>query len=325
MVKRALKLLAIIFIIGLIFCNAGCKRQIKKAVVEAAPKEEVKQVVEAFGIVKARDYKDINLDFLAQIQKVPVKDGQHVKLDEPLIHLNINDYQAMIKSKENELNRARFELYRMEKDLRDSQDAYNKAKRQLEDKESLFLDGAISQKDLDDFRDFVKEKEKAVTDIQGSLGRSSGFSSIDVQREKVSVLEYDLKRMKDKLNQSFLKGNIIVSDYKNAVVYDISCAAGYTVGTAGETQQKLLSIMNLDSLYISADVAEEFIKDVKTGASVSIIPIADNSRRYTGKILRIADMAVKQNGETNIAVEISLDNPDGFLRPNFNVDVEIEK
>jgi hypothetical protein len=36
-------------------------------------------------------------------------------------------------------------------------------------------------------------------------------------------------------------------------------------------------------------------------------------------------MAVKENGETNIAVEISLDNPDGFLRPNFNVDVEIAK
>ena len=177
---------------------------------------------------------------------------------------------------------------------------------------------------MDDFRDFVKEKEKVVTNINPSLEQVLGVNGIDVQAERVSVLEYDLRRMKNKLNQSFLKGNVIVSDYSKAVVYEISCAAGYTVGV-GENQQKLLSIMNLDSLYILADVAEEFIKDVKLGKKATIIPVADNSRKYYGKVIRIADMAIQKSGETNVTVEISIDQPDGFLRPNFNVDVELEK
>lgn len=309
---------------GLVALNSGCKREAEKETAAAIVKAEVSKIVEAFGVVKARDYKDINLDFLAQIVEVPVKDGQNVSLGEPLIYLNINDYQAMIKNKENELNLARYELQKVKLNLEDAEAAYSKAMRQLADKEKLYQEGLISEKELDDFRDFVKEKEKEVTNINPSLEQVPEVNGIDVQAEKVSVLEYDLRRMKNKLNQSFLKGNVIVSDYPKAVVYDISCAAGYTVGV-GENQQKLLSIMNLDSLYILADVAEEFIKDVKLGKKATIIPVADNSRRYYGKVIRIADMAFQKNGETNVTVEISIDQPDGFLRPNFNVDVEIEK
>ena len=324
-----MKVTTLFVILGILMVSAGCKKQAPKTV-SAVKAEPVKQSVEAFGIVKARDYKDINLDFPAQIQKVPVKNGQHVKLNEPLIYLNINNFMAMIKNKENELNSARFELLQTRKNLADAKEVYHRAQRQLADKEELFQNGAISRQEIDDFRDQAKEKEKAVTRIEPLYGQSEAeaITSIGVQSEKVSVLEYDLKRMKDKLNQSFLQGNIIVADYANAVVYDVNCAAGYSVGTSdtsGNAQQKLLSIMDLNSLYISANVAEEFIKDVRIGAAVTILPVADNSRKYRGKVIRIADMAVKENGETNVAVEISLDNPDGFLRPSFNVDVEIAK
>ncbi len=322
--KLNLRIILVLMLCGLVVLNGGCKREVEKEPTASVVQAEAPKTVEAFGVVKARDYKDINLDFLAQIVSVPVKDGQNVTLSEPLIHLNIDDYQAMIKNKENELNLARFELLKMKKNLQDVSDAYDKARRQLAGKENLYKEGVISEKELDDFRDFVKEREKAVTDIQVFLEQGHGINGINVQAERVSVLEYDLKRMKNKLNQSFLKGNAIVSDYSKAVVYEISCAAGYTVGV-GENQQKLLSIMNLDSLYVLADVAEEFIKDVKLGKKATIIPVADNSRKYKGKVIRIADMAFQKNGETNITVEISIDQPDGFLRPNFNVDVEIEK
>ncbi|NLW46658.1 MAG: HlyD family efflux transporter periplasmic adaptor subunit [Firmicutes bacterium] len=319
------RILVVILLSGLLILNGGCKREAEKGEATASPvMAETPKIVEAFGVVKARDYKDINLDFLAQIVEVPVKDGQNVTLGEPLIHLNINDYQAMIKNKENELNLARFELLKMKKNLQDAYDAYDKAQRQLVDKENLHQEGVISEKELDDFRDFVKEREKIVTDIQVSLEQGNGINGIAVQTERVSVLDYDLQRMKNKLNQSFLKGNVIISDYSKAVVYEISCAAGYTVGV-GENQQKLLSIMNLDSLYVLADVAEEFIKDVKLDKKATIIPVADNSRKYYGKVIRIADMAFQKNGETNVTVEISIDEQDGFLRPNFNVDVEIER
>ena len=79
------------------------------------------------------------------------------------------------------------------------------------------------------------------------------------------------------------------------------------------------------TLIIEADVSEEFIKDVKIGDNAAIISLADPSKEYKGKSTTISNMAVKKNGETIVPVEISIDNNDGFLLPNFNVDVEIVK
>jgi HlyD family secretion protein len=324
--KQYVKIMGLVVIVSLI-CGVGCKRQVvKKSAAPPRKQVAVKQTVEAFGVIKAREYKDLNLEFPAQITKVPVKDGQHVSKGETLIYLNTSDFQAQLKNKEYELRNARYELLKRQKTLRDAQESYARAEQNLRDKERLLREGALSSKEVDDYRDVVLEKAKAVTDIRLAPGQTSTDNELRVLSEKVKYLEFDLERMKHKLNQSFLKGNVIVSDFANAVVYDIGCAAGYSVGLGdSSTQKKLLSIMNLDSLYVSADVPEDFIKDVKLGKAVTITPVADNKRKYRGKVIRIAEMAVKTNGETNVAVEIAVENADGFLRPNFNVDVEIAK
>ena len=80
---------------------------------------------------------------------------------------------------------------------------------------------------------------------------------------------------------------------------------------------------DLDSLVIEANVGEDFIKDVKIGADVLISPVADYSRTYRGTITRLSELAVVENGETVIPVEISFEQHDNFLLPHFNVDVKI--
>jgi hypothetical protein len=67
---------------------------------------------------------------------------------------------------------------------------------------------------------------------------------------------------------------------------------------------------------------EEFIKDVTIGGKAAAVPVADNARSYEGKVTRVSNLAVKVNGETVIPVEITLAARDGFLLPNFNVDVQ---
>ena len=63
--------------------------------------------------------------------------------------------------------------------------------------------------------------------------------------------------------------------------------------------------------------------DVKEGARVKIIPLADKTKSYTGEVEVIQKRAVTSNGETNVYVKISIKDNDGFLIPGFNVDVEI--
>jgi multidrug resistance efflux pump len=125
--------------------------------------------------------------------------------------------------------------------------------------------------------------------------------------------------MRDRINKSYISENNIVCTMENGIVYDL----GYKAGDSINPENKLLSLMNLDTIVVKANVAEEFIKDVKQGAKVEIIPVADKSRKYDGTVTAMAKNALVQNGETVIPVEISVDNKDSFLLPNFNVDVKI--
>ncbi len=97
----------------------------------------------------------------------------------------------------------------------------------------------------------------------------------------------------------------------------------YKEGDIINPEVKLLSIIGLDNIIVKADIPEEFIKDVNMGSKAIIVPLADKTKKYKGSIIKIDSRAIYKNGETIVPVEISIDNMDDFLLPNFNVDVTI--
>ena len=139
--------------------------------------------------------------------------------------------------------------------------------------------------------------------------------------QKLTTLESVIRQLNEKLNKSYIKDDKIISDYKNGLVQEI----GKIAGDAIQPGVKILNLVNMDSLIVVADVSEDFIKDVKVGAAVDIFPLSDATKQYKGHVLKISDAGVEKNGETVIQTEISIDNPDEFTRPNFNVDVKIAK
>lgn len=182
--------------------------------------------------------------------------------------------------------------------------------------------------DLSDYNLQIKAKESEhytetlqLDNLQKAPYTHTKDNNVKMEKEKVAILSSTLDSLKSKLKKSYMKDNNIVSDVANGVVYDV----GYQNGDIASAGKKVLSIKNLDTMYIKADVAEEFIKDVKLGADVSIVPAADASKEYKGKVTKIADMAIEKNNQTIVPVEISIDNKDGFLLPNFNVEVKISK
>jgi multidrug resistance efflux pump len=237
----------------------------------------------------------------------------------------------------------------------EAQRVYAQASKELETKQVLCEQGAVSKNELDQFKSSVDtkqnevdtlkltidalrytkqkeintletsiaEKNASVKNYQVELGMVKGYevADIKVQQEKIASLEYGIQTLKDKVAKSYIVQNQIVSDVKSGVVYEI----GYKVGDIVNNEKKVLSLMDLNSVVVEANVSEEFIKDVKLNAKVVISPIADASKEYKGSVVAISDMAVKQNGETVIPVQISIENIDGFLRPNFNVNVDIAK
>lgn len=331
--RRISKFGVLICLIFLLCLTSGCKKQTGKKQAagktatgkiarEAGSKAAAPQAIEAFGVVKARETQDVMFEFPAQVAQLLVKEGQRVSAGQPLIRLNLKDYETQIRRKEQELNTARFNLRKAAKDLRDAKEDYGKGQKELAVKERLYNEGAISRREVDDYRDVLKIKEKAVTDLQLSLEDSGVFQSgqtlISLKQQEIINLEAELAQLRNKLKQNYIRQNMIVARMNGVV-----CDLGYVAGDPITIDKKVLTIMGSDNLCVDADVAEEFIKDVRIGAPATIVPVADGSRKYQGNVTKIAGMATKQNGETTVAVEIGINHPDGFLQPNYNVDVSI--
>lgn len=190
--------------------------------------------------------------------------------------------------------------------------------------------------DMSDYNAAIKGKEKALDidintknadveskkDITGNNAKKAYQSKIDAGQAKIDADKVEIDALKSKLNRPYLNGGSIISNMDNAVVTDIA----YKAGDLASPEKAVLSLKDLNSLYVQANVSEEFIKDVTIGKSVQIVPTSDPNTKMTGKVTNVANAAsLSKNGDTYIPVNISIDDNNGRLLPNYNVDVEIDK
>jgi multidrug resistance efflux pump len=342
--KIALLIMTLIMILGIAAC--GKVEEPVTAPVTSTPIKE--NSVEAFGIVKTTDIHNVNLGFTASVSGVEVREGQQIKKGDILMTLDIKDYMTQINAKQHELNVISLEISKLQgkmieadaskskdpdvkklvNDLDYAKQMYQSALKEKADKDELYKSGVISKYEFDEFIKLVDDKKKTIDDLSYNLditmnnkqiGNKELKDNINIQRERAVALEREIADMKGKLNKAFMKGEEIIADVENGVVFDL----GYIEGDIVSPSQKVLSIMNLDGMIVRANVSEEFIKDVEIGQKVEIIPVADKSKKYNGTVKMISSRAEVQNGETVIPVEVAIDNNDGFLMPEYNVDVEI--
>lgn len=370
-----------LFVLGMVAAmifTPGCSE--KKVSTEVSPTDVIEKsaTVDTFGIVKAKDVKDIYIDFPASIEDVPVKDGQEVKKGDVLLRINYDEFKSQINSNEIEMNSlklemensqlelktSQLELEKLKKDLKELRDYLNNnshpdlkqlisdlnnAKKIQEDslidlktEQELFKTGTISKDELELYERNVENSKKSVNDIetsiektkrnlqkeidnlelsieQNSIKMDSYKNTKGISEEKIKSLEKKTELMNKKINRNYINNNSIISDMDRAIVYDLN----YVKGESVDITKKVLSIVNLDSMIIEADVPEEFIKDVNISSKVAIVPQADKSKKYSGKVTHISNKANEKNGETTVCVEISLEDNNGFLKPNFNVNLEI--
>ena len=249
---------------------------------------------------------------------------------------NISDYD---EEKDNNIS---VEL--KEKDYVYAQELLSHAKEDLAKEQSLYQSSAISKSELDaeqrkleDVEKIVNDKKLLLDDVLSSRQQvleklQTGINqqeskvndiklNIKIQKQKLSMLESDIKQLKDKLNKGYIRENEIISDVKNGMVQEVSHVSGDYI----QTNTKLLNLVNMDSLTVEAEVSEDFIRDVKVGSEVEIMPLSDSSKIYKGHVLKIADMGIEKNGETFIITQISIDNADEYIKPNFNVDIKISR
>lgn len=201
------------------------------------------------------------------------------------------------------------DVTRLEADIEDLNNKITNAKQQIE--------VLRKQKNIE-----ISELKAQIAVLQDTISdnqkRSSTANSTYAVKEEVSNLE--VAQMKNKYTKGYIKGNDIINDIPKGVVKSITAVEGNKVGNDGAA---LMELIDTASLVVKANVPEEFIKDVKIGDEVDIIPYADREAVVKGKVKDIQQMAVTENGEIVIPVIIEALEESPYICYGYSTDVEI--
>ena len=340
-----------------------------------------------WGEVKYTRMEDISIDFPSFVTKVEVQEGEKVTLNQPLVTLDLAEYnrnveklkqqlavnqaalptakqdisalQADITQLQNQISRKTKEynddtnadIVQLQNSLNLAQTQLASAKTDLQNYRTLYEAGAVSQATLNQYKDVVDQRQKAVDDIQSNLRKTkttlkdeldqlnvslkskqaqlsqlqtANTANVTKQQVSVSSAQADLDAMTAKTAKTYVKGTQIVSDIKNGIVQNIVVSETAHLGMQG-APTKVLQIIDADSIIISAEVDEEFIGSVQVGKNVRIVPTAAPDISLNGTVTQIPDLAVEKNGRRVIRVIIKPHDPTYMLKPGYTADVYIKK
>lgn len=262
-------------------------------------------------------------------------------VNQAAIEADIATLKSQISSKTAELdNGSKAELQllqssltRANKEIKDAQNDVNKY-------QTLFHDGVISQADLDKYTDVLNQKQKAKTDIEDnltktkrtlqeeldSLNTSLKYKEVQLNQQKdaASAAQIDLDVMNSKAKKPYLSGNTIISNLDYGIVKEISVVKGSAVGTQ-YAAQKVIDLIDSSSIYVSAEVPEEFIRQISADSKVTIVPTANKSLKIEGKIMRIANEAIEKDGDRIVKVQVKPNDKENVLKPGFTADVHFSR
>ncbi len=325
-------LYAVVLAAGVFLVGCGAAEVPESA--EAADMTEAIEVpaiesVEAYGIVEATDEQGISVDFDARINKIYVKAGERISSGDKLVDFDISVLEDEIASQEMEIEETEFEIRngdysveRLELDVENSSAELEDLKKRLARNEELFSVGAISQETYDTLTEEVGQKKrehaKLVLNLKSTRAQVEGEQN--ALRNKLERLNDELQRLNEKYSKAnFVNGNQIVSKIDKGVVSEVSAKEGDYV----DREISVMTIVDLDSRIVRADIAEEFISRIYEGQKAEVTSQAVPDKVYSGHVVRIWGTSVKKGGETIVPIEIALDDMDDELFLNFNVDVKI--
>ncbi len=273
---------------------------------------------------------------------------QNIVQDSSALSADIAQLEKDISIKSQELNNGtNADIKMLQTSLRLAKKEEETAKRDVINNQALYEAGSVPQNELDQYIRILDQREKALSDIETNLEKtksslktelnqlnislkskkaqleqienSNGANTVK-QNSSVAVAQVDLDIMKSKSDKDYIRLNQIVSSVKNGIVQNISVINGTRLGVQNMPTM-VLQLIDADSIVVSAEVDEEFIKSVTPGGTVKIVPVSDNSLSIPGIVTQISNMAVEKDGKRIIRVEIKPQDPDGTLKPGYSADV----
>ena len=186
---------------------------------------------------------------------------------------------------------------------------------------------------LEEAKTSIASLEMAISNEEASLNQaninyklaldplSDENSQINYQKQQneISKAQLTIENVQDKISD--------LIEYSTAHVSGTVISVGVEDGSVVTEDTEILKIADLNNLIVTAYISEYDVPLLNLGQNVTITTDAIANTVYTGKVSYISPIAsvtsTFSGSETTVEVEVSIDNPDGVLKPGYSVDMEI--
>ncbi|MBW4686759.1 MAG: efflux RND transporter periplasmic adaptor subunit [Komarekiella atlantica HA4396-MV6] len=158
---------------------------------------------------------------------------------------------------------------------------------------------------------------REVIEAENQLKRAQ--ASVNVAKSRINLSN---STYKTRLQQLGIRGNakglVTVTSPISGKVADREVTLGQTFEDAGG---KLMTIVNDNQVFATANIYEKDLDKVRTGQQVSVKIASVPNRTFTGQIAVINSVVA---GETQVVpVKAEIDNPGGVLKPGMFAELEV--
>ncbi len=287
--------------------------------IEPLSKVEIKS--KASGIIK---YLYVNVGD-------KIREGQLlVELDKEILEAQLKETRAFLKAAEGKLQEIGSQGNTLKANLRKSQlEAESKDFEFMVAEHARYKElsaqGLVSKSEFDSVEQKMKAAEVAHKTLQAAVEVKEAEIEQNTQtltkaRAEVVQAQAQLERAEENLKYASIRSPI------DGVVLSREVEVGDAVSSIlqlGSNATLIMTLGDIQELYVKGKVDETDIGVVKVGQAVRITVDAYKNRAFQGKVFRISPMGVEKDNVTRFEVRVSILNDLDLLKVNMSANAEI--
>jgi HlyD family secretion protein len=268
---------------------------------EKAVIKTITQLVSATGRVQPEVEVKISGEVAGEIIELPVVEGQAVKPGDLLARIRPDFYQAQVEQARASVSSARAGLLQGEAQA-------EKARLDFAQVETLFKRGLVPETEFNSARSALRVSE----------------ANVEAGRAALAGSESSLNQSLDLLRKTTIYAP------RAGTISILNCKLGERVVATGQfTGTEIMRIADLQKMEVRVNVNENDVINVKIGDPARVRVDAFQGRVFKGAVREIANTArtagaSTQDEVTNFEVRISIQEPEGQLRPGMSATADVE-
>jgi len=310
---------------------AGCRGKSEEeaapvVTVDVAPVllKTIQRTIRADGLLYPRQQAAIVPKISSPIKRWNVQRGSRVRAGELLVELENQDLAGAATESRAALSQAEAtfettskatvpeELQKAELDAKAAQDAVNAQQSVFDNRQRLYREGAIAQKDVNDAQVALSQARAQSETARKRLDDLRTFAN--EQALKAAAAQRDAARGRNEAAQAQYSYSRIISPI-DGVVTDLPFYPGET-GPAGAA---VVTVMDVSRVIARTHLSQTDARQIAAGNNANLI--GDGGVPIAARVTQVS--AALDAANTTVEVWVEADNKDGKLRPGSSVRVEI--